>query len=173
MSRFPLRRDQATEVGSAAVPTSERVWHELSKASFAIVSYVTAAGEPRSSGVIYATVGRHLYVVTAPDSWKARLISDGDQVAVTVPVRRGGVLSLVAPIPPASISFHARAIVHPAGSLNIEMVSKKLASLVPAQRRTGCVLEFVPEGRFVTYGVGVSLKNMRDPAVAMGHVPVA
>jgi len=41
--------------------------------------------------------------------------ADG-RVAVTVLVRRGGILSLVAPIPLATISFHGTAVVRPAGS---------------------------------------------------------
>jgi hypothetical protein len=59
-------------------------------------------------------VGRRLYLVVAPDSWKARHITARGQVAVTVPVRRRGLLSLVLPMPPATVSFHAWAIVHPA-----------------------------------------------------------
>jgi len=160
---------------SASAPrlTSERVWRELEKATFAVVSHVTPAGKPRASGVMCAAVDGHLYVVTAADSWKARQIADGDEVAVTVPIRRGGLLSLVAPIPPATISFHATAMVHPAGSVRIESVSKKLASLVPQERRTGCLLELVPAGSFLTYGLGVSLQDMRKPAAALAHVPVA
>ena len=69
--------------------TSEQVWHELAKASFAVVSYVTPAGEPGSSGVVYKTVGRRLYLAVAPDSWKARHIKASGRVAVTVPVGRG------------------------------------------------------------------------------------
>ena len=49
-------------------------------------------------------VGRQLYLVVAPDSWKARHITARGQVAVTVPVRRRGLLSLVLPIPPATVS---------------------------------------------------------------------
>lgn len=153
--------------------SSEQVWHELARASFAVVSYVTPAGEPRSSGVVYKTVGQRLVLVTAADSWKARQIKAGGPVAVTVPVRRGGLLSLVLPIPPATISFHARAIVHAPGTVDIEALSKDLAALLPPKRRdTGCVIELVPEGAFLTYGVGVSLKNMLDPAAALAHVPV-
>lgn len=152
--------------------STEQVWAEVGKASFAIVSYVTPAGEPRSSGIVYAAEGRHLYLAVAPDGWKARQISDGQQVAVTVPVRRGGVLSLVMPIPPATISFHARAIVHPAGSLDLGSVSKKLLSLLPKDRSAATVLELVPEGTFLTYGIGVSLMEMRDPVVALTHVPI-
>ena len=136
------------------VLTTERVWNEIEKTSFAVISYVTPAGKPRSSGVVCAAVGHRLYVVIAADSWKARQICDGDEAAVTVPIRRGGVLSLVTPIPSATVSFHAKATVHPAGSVSIEKVSKKLASQLPKDRRgTGCLLELVPEGNFLTYGL--------------------
>lgn len=154
--------------------SSVQIWRALAEASFAVVSYVTPRGEPRSSGVVYKTVGRRLYLVVAPQSWKARHINDGGQVAVTVPVRRGGLLSLVLPIPPATISFHARAMVHPAGSVDIGTLSEDLASLLPAERRTkGCMIELIPEGLFVTYGLGVSLAQMRHPGAARARVPVS
>jgi hypothetical protein len=85
----------------------------------------------------------------------------------------GGILSLVAPIPPATISFHATAIVHPAGSRKARSVAKELASLLPAERRaSSCIIEIVPEGAFLTYGLGVSLLKMRTPAAARARVPV-
>src|SRR5215203_7544526 len=136
----------------AARPTSEQVWHQLSKASFAVIGYVTPAGEPRSSGVVYKTIGRRLYVAVAPDSWKARHVAVSRRVAVTVPVRRGGLLSLVAPIPPATISFHATAILPPADSPEVRSVLKELASLLPEERQaSACIIEVLPEGCFVTY----------------------
>ena len=157
----------------AARLTTEQVWHQLAKGSFAVLSHVTPAGEPRSSGVLYKTVGRRLYIAVAPDSWKARHVAASGRVAVTVPVRRGGLLSLVAPIPPATVSFHATAIVHPADSPEVRSVLKELASLLPAERRVSArILEVIPEGCFVTYGVGVSLTQMRDPAAARARVPV-
>ncbi len=153
--------------------TTEQVWHQLAKASFAALGQVTPAGEPRSSGVVYKTVGRRLYVAVAPESWKARHIAASRKVAVTVPVRRGGLLSLVAPIPPATISFHATAIVHPAGSPQVGSLLKELGSLIPAERRaSACIIEVVPEGEFLTYGLGVSLLKMRDPAAARARIPV-
>jgi hypothetical protein len=92
---------------------------------------------------------------------------------VTVPVRRGGILSLLAPIPPATVSFHATAIVHPAGSPEVGSLLKELASLLPAERRASAwVIEIIPEGAFLTYGVGVSLLKMRTPAAARARVPV-
>jgi hypothetical protein len=83
------------------------------------------------------------------------------------------VLSLVAPIPPASVSFHGIAIVHPAGSPEARSALEELGRLEPPERRTSAsVLEVVPEGTFLTYGVGVSLKKMLDPIAAQGHVAV-
>jgi hypothetical protein len=156
----------------AHAPDVAHVWHAISKASFAVISHVTPTGEPRSSGVVYGTAGRHLFVVTDPGSWKARQITDGARVAVTVPVRRGGLLAQLAPIPPATVSFPARVIVHPAGTVDLTSIDKRLGAMVPEQRRSGPVLELVPEGAFVTYGIDVSLRRMADPDAAEGRVPV-
>jgi len=174
MNRLGMAHGGVTSPASAPRLTTEQVWNELEKASFAVISHVTPKGKPRASGVVCAAAGRRLYVVTAPDSWKARQISDGDEVAVTVPIRRGGMLSLVAPIPPATVSFHARATVHPPGSVSIESVSKKLASMLPQNHAAvGCLLELVPDGNFLAYGLGVTLRDMAKPATALAHVPVS
>src|SRR6266545_5666069 len=150
---------------TAARLTTEQVWHQLAKASFAVLGYVTPAGEPRSSGVVYKAIGHRMYVAVAPDSWKAKHVPGTGRVAVTVLVRRGGILSLVAPIPPATISFHGTAIVHPAGSPQVRSLLKELGSLIPTERRaSGSIIEIIPEGAFVTYGLGVSLMKMRDLA---------
>jgi hypothetical protein len=153
--------------------TSDQVWRALAQASFAVVSYATPAGEPRSSGVVYAADGGRLYVAVASDSWKARHIVAGGRVAVTVPVRRGGLLSLLFPIPPATISFHGTAVVHPAGPVAGHGVPERLASLLPPERQaSSCLLEIVPEGEFLVYGLGVSLAQMRSPTAARARVPV-
>ena len=98
--------------------------------------------------------------------------ADG-RVAVTVLVRRGGILSLVAPIPPATISFHGTAVVHPAGSPQARSLLNDLGSLVPAERRASAsVLEITPVGAFRTFGIDVSLRAMLNPAAAQARVPV-
>ena len=154
--------------------TTEQVWNALAGASFAVVSYVTPGGEPRSSGVVYAVAGGRLYVAVAADSWKARHIAVTGRVAVTVPVRRGGLLALLFPIPPACVSFQGAATVYPPGPLADVPVPKQLAALLPAERQaTSRILEILPEGHFVTYGLGVSLMQMRSPAASRARVPVA
>ena len=164
--------DQASAVRVRV--SSKAVWQALAKASFAVLSHVNSTGEPRSSGVVYGIVDRRLYMAVATDGWKARQIATGQEVAVTVPVRRGGILSLLMPIPPATITFRATATVHAAGSLDVRSVSKELAKLVPEERKeSSCNIELVPKGQFLTYGIGVSLMDMRDPALARARVPVS
>ena len=166
----PVRSDSGVIAGRL---TSEQVWRTLSKASFAVLSQVTPAGQPRSSGVVYAIAGRRMYVAVASDGWKARHIAASGRVAVTVPVRRGGLLSLLFPIPPATVSFHGTAIVHPAGPIGAREVPKQLASLLPAERQaSSCLVEILPEDQFLTYGLGVSLMQMRNPSAARARVPV-
>ena len=67
----------ATTAGSG--PSTEQVGRSL-QGLFAIIGYVTPAGEPRSSGIVYAAEGRRLYLAVAPDGWKARQIRDDQQV---------------------------------------------------------------------------------------------
>ncbi len=154
--------------------TSADVWREIDKASFAIVAYATPAGEPRSSGVSFKSAGRRLYVAVGSDSWKARHIEASGRVSVTVPVRRGGILTLLLPIPPATVSFQATAIVHPAGPLSeFASLPKELVALLPVDRQTVVrIIELRPEGQFLTYGLGVSLMEMKQPEIAQGRVAV-
>lgn len=153
--------------------SSQAVWDELNKALFAVLSYVTPAGEPRASGVVYKAIGGRLYVPTDPDSWKARHIARSGRVAMTVLVRRGGLLSLVAPIPPATITFHGSAIVHLADAPEVRPLLDELKALLPDERREhAVVIEVTPEDTFVTYGIGVSLNQMRDSAAAGARVAV-
>jgi hypothetical protein len=161
-------------VGAARpVLTSAQAWRVIGKASFAVLSHVTPAGEPRSSGVVYKVSDGKLFVAVAPGCWKARHIAADGRVAVTVPVPRGGILSLVAPIPPATISFHGTAVVYPAGSPETLAMLQKMGSLVPPGRRAlACVVEIAPIGAFRAYGLGVSLRGMLNPAAAQARVPV-
>jgi hypothetical protein len=163
-----------TEIATSPCELScDEVWRTISKGSFLVLSFVNARGEPRSSGVVYATVRRHLYVVVQPDGCKARNIKDGQVVSVTVPVRKGGILSFLMPIPPATVSFHARAIVHAPGTLDPKSAAEFAPHHPEIARRTGCIIELVPEGQFLTYGIGVPLTSFRDPEAALRHAPTS
>ena len=132
MSKTGRQVEEKVAVGNGGRrrPSRDEIWRQIAKASFAVLSCVTPNGEPRSSGVVYTSGRGRLYVAVAPDSWKALHIPATGQVAVTVPVRRGGLMALLAPIPPATISFHARAVVHPSGHRYITSLLPDLAKLV-------------------------------------------
>lgn len=151
----------------------DTVWRAIAKASFAVVGYVTPAGRPRTSGVMYVAQDRRLYLSVDADSWKARHIHTGDQISVTVTVHRGGPLALLIPIPPATVTFHARAKVYPATSATPgQLPDKLLKRLPPATREHVRLIELTPQGEFVTYGIGVSLRGMATPATARGRAAV-
>lgn len=150
--------------------TARDVWHAVSRASFAVLSHVTPAGAPRSSGIVYAVSGDRMLVAVAKDSWKARHIGTDGKVAVTVPIRRGGLMSLLLPIPPATVSFPAVATIHSGETL---CRIPGLAKLVPPERWASCVIvDIRPTGHYVTYGLGVPLLRMRDPARSRARIPV-
>ncbi len=62
---------------------------------------------------------------------------------------------------------------HPASTLQTGTLLERLGSLLPRERRgSAAVIEIVPEGAFVTYGIGVPLREMRDTVLARARVPV-
>jgi hypothetical protein len=168
----------AKSFGTPAAPAPSRltladVWREIERTSFAVLSWTTPRGEPRSSGIVYGAAHRKIYVAVAPDSWKARQIVTGQRAALTVTVRRGGLLSLIFPIPPATISFQAKVRVHPSGTLDLAQVSPSLKKLLPEERKAAaCILELTPERGFLTFGIGVSLSDMRKPELSTARVAI-
>jgi len=89
------------------------------------------------------------------------------------PCNSGGLLSLLFPIPPATISFAAEATVHPGTSVLDSPRLTTLAALVPPERRSASTLiEIRPTGNYVTYGIGVPLAKMRDTTRSRARVPV-
>ena len=123
--------------------TTRHVWRALGKASFAVVGYVTPSGARVRAGSL---TDRRAAALRGgrTRSWKAKHIAVGREVAVTVPVRRGGILALVAPIPPATVSFHATAIVHPPGAPEVRSLLEQLTSLLPVKRQDLASVAIIP-----------------------------
>lgn len=161
-----MSNDIATQPGATRL-TSDAAWAALDKASSGVLAYVTPAGEPRAACVVYKVVDGRIYVAVAPDSWKARHIAVNGHVAFTALVPRGGLLRLLFPIPPASISLHGTAVVHPPDDPTMRPLLDVLKPLLPPERAaSSALLEITPVGEFVNYGIGVPLTKMRDPAIA-------
>lgn len=156
-----------------ATVTTDALWRRVEKKTFAVMSWVTPAGQARSAGIMYRAVDQVVYVGVDDDSWKARHIALNEWVSMTVLVRRGGLLSLVAPIPPATISFRGTAVVHPQEAL--ATLPKVVEKLLPSggSKEKFRIIEIRPAGDFVTYGIGVSLRTMLRPEEASGRAPVS
>jgi hypothetical protein len=159
--------DQAGTGGAiAARLTSE----SLARATRPVRGGGTPPTGSRGRAAWYADGGR-LYVAVASDSWKPGISGPagwcGDRTGPA-----GRPLSLLLPIPPATVS-HGTAVVHPAGPVADHAVPQQLASLLPPERQaTSCIIEILPEGQFMVYGLGVPLARMRSTAAARARVPV-
>ena len=154
---------QAAVPDAADIEQIERVERAIAARSFAVLSTVSAAGFPHGAGVIYAPVGRTLFVHTMRSSRKARNIAADDRVAVVVPVRR-------LPVgPPFTVQFQGTAAV-------LDMDDPEIVAHLGAGRLRaiaghgaldepdGCFLRIRPTRTVHTYGIGVSaLALARDP----------
>jgi len=155
--------------------TSQRVWTTLARQSFLVVAMVNRRGEGRSVGVSPAVDGDTVWFAAHGTDWKVDHLRHQPEVSLTVPVRRGGVLALVAPIPPATITCRATAEVLPVDRAPATVRRRLLMGQdVEKAVAAGTVMvRLTPHGDFVTYGVGVPLRTMLDTERARGRVPVA
>ena len=157
-----------------ANPTQEQVWSELDKNLFAVVGMVTARQEARTAGIVYIVRDRRLYFGTSKDAWKTRHIAQNGHVSVTVPIAKSIPLMPWIKIPAATITFAGEASVHAAAAVEPDLLRALFRGMAedPEQVARTAVVEITPVGDFVTYGVGVSLMQMRFPEKARGRVAV-
>ena len=158
----------------AAPIGSDLVWTEIEKRSFAVLSYVNPKGQARSSGIVYVAIDRVLYVRVAKDSWKAKHILRNPHVALNVTIAKRVPFMPWIKIPDATIAFSGTARVIPMSDLDPKLVETLTGRLIEQHGTIAdnCIIEIRPAGHFATYGVGVSLLDMRDPQKARGRAPV-
>lgn len=154
--------------------SSEQVWQVIEKELFAVLGMVTARGEARTAGVVYVVRGHKLVVATGQDTWKARHIAANPHVSVTIPIAKRIPLMPWIKIPAATITFSGTARVFPARDASPNLLRAVLRQAAQDEEvlANTCLIEVTPEKEFVTYGVGVPLMRMRDPALARGRTPV-
>lgn len=168
--------DECTEVFMPAPVTTALVWAEINRRFFAVLSYVTPHGEARSAGVIYVVQRGRLYLRADTDSWKARHIRLNPNVALNVTIPKRVPLMPWIRIPEATIAFHGTARVIDANAADKTLVQALARATAHGDAESlprMCFIEVTPAGHFATYGVGVSLRDMRDPQKARGRVPIA
>lgn len=136
---------------------------------------VTAGHEARTVGILYAVGDHKLYFITGSDTWKARHIAANPHVSVTIPIAKRVPIMPWLKIPQATITFQGTARICGASEAMPDLLQKLLGPMADdsALIAGSCLVEIIPTGEFVTYGVGVRLIEMRDPNKARGRAPVA
>ncbi len=148
--------------------TANQIWPYIEKWPFGVLSFVTPKGESRSAGVMYKVKDRALYVITGPDTWKARHIRANPHVSMTVTVQRLPIR--VRQAPPAVITFSGMAVVMEMDEVDPEMRRQLMRGVDDIGDM--CVVRIEPYGNFVTYGIGIPMMQMRQPEKALARVPV-
>ena len=154
--------------------TTAQVWNEIKKEIFAVLGMVTAKGEARTVGIVYAVHAEKIYIATGLESWKVRHIQSNPNISITVPIAKRIPFLPWIKIPAATITFSGKAKILDPAVVGKDVLFSLLRGLEKDEEMlaTMGVIEIVPVGEFVTYGVGVSLMEMRDTQKARGRVSV-
>lgn len=155
--------------------TADQVWQELEKETFGVLGMVNAAGEARTVGILFVVRERKLYISSAKDAWKVRYVESNPAISMTIPITKRVPLMPWIKIPPATITFQGIGRVLAPQVLSPEIVAASLGGDVaadPERLDLVSIIEVAPQGEFVTYGVGISLSDMRFPEKARGRAPV-
>ena len=151
------------------LPTNaDEIWPYVERWPFGVLSFVNPKGESRSAGVMYKVKDRKLYVLTGPDTGKVKHIRANPNVSMTVTVPRLPIR--IRQAPPAVITFSGLGTV-----LTMDEIDPDLrAALTRGVDDLGdtCVIQVEPAGRFVTYGIGIPMWQMRQPERSLARVPV-
>lgn len=158
-----------------ATLTSEQVWREVEKHMFAVLGFVTARGEARTTGIVYLARDRHIYITTWKDAWKAKHIAANPRVSLTITIPKRIPFLPWVRIPDATITLQGHATLHapaevPAGIPQALIKGLQLGPEDPMPHLA--VIRIKPHGEFLTYGIGVPMGTMRNPKAASGRAPV-
>lgn len=154
--------------------TSDQVWRELEKHSFAVLGYVTPHGEARTTGIVNTVRERQIYITTSRNAWKARHVGSNPHVSLTVTITKRIPFVPWIQIPAATITFAGEASVHALNEVPPEIPRMLLRGLElgPEDQQEISVIKGRPLGEFLTYGFGVPLLVMRRPENAKGRAAV-
>lgn len=154
--------------------TPDQVWRNIDRHLFAVLGMVTPKGEARTVGVVYVVADHKLYIGTQKAAWKVKHIAQNPHVSLTITIAKRIPLLPWIEIPAATISFAGLARVREHHEVTPEVLRKLYRGVVKdeAALAAACVIEVVPQGEFLTYGVGIPLMEMRFPEKARGRAAV-
>jgi len=151
--------------------TFDMVLKELKRRNFGVLSTMTKDGRSHSAGVFYSVSPSarplEIYVMTRTKLKKARNIRANPNVSFVVPLRR----RLLTFVPPPCIQFQGQAeIVDWKDKVALEafrasFMGRMILNMYDDMYRRGdtsiCFLRITPDPTIFTYGVGVSLWEMK------------
>ncbi|MEE8355932.1 MAG: pyridoxamine 5'-phosphate oxidase family protein [Anaerolineales bacterium] len=154
--------------------STDIVWDVIEKEFFAVLGMVTKESETRSTGIVYTVNDNKLYIGTGLESWKTHHIRLNPEVSITIPIPKRIPLIPWIKIPQATISFSGTARIIPAVEAEHDILHSVYRHMADDQElmKESCLIEVIPKGDFLTYGVGISLMEMRNPELARGRAPV-
>lgn len=151
-----------------------QVWQEINKQLFSVLGMVTPNGEARTVGIVYVEDDGKLYISSQKQAWKVRHIAQNPHVSLTVPIHKRIPFLPWIKIPAATITFAGEAQLLNYDQTSSSTIQKLFRGMEfsAEERDKLAIIEVTPVGNFITYGVGVSLSEMRDPQMARGRVAV-
>ena len=154
--------------------TSDQVWEVIEKQNFGVLGMVTAKHEARTTGIVYILGGRRLYIGTWTSMWKVRHVKQNPHVSVTVPIHKRVPFMPWIKVPAATITFCGKADVIAALDAPRKLLERLYHGVASDEQKMArySLIEVTPVGEFLTYGIGMSMLDMRDPQKARKRVPV-
>ena len=151
--------------------TSNQIWKEIEESNFGVLGMVTRDSEPRTVGIMYVVDNRKLYFGAKDTAWKTRHIAHNPHVSLTVPIPRRVPLMPWIKVPATTITFSGIAKILKQGEIGPRLLQKLYRH--EEGREEWCAIEVTAEKDFITYGVGISVLQMRFPEKSRARVPVA
>jgi hypothetical protein len=154
--------------------TTEIVWNAIQKELFAVIGMVTENKQSRTVGILYIVHERKFYIGTGLRSWKARHIAKNPTVSMTIPIAKRIPVAPWVKIPQATITFSGTATLIPGVDADPDLLRAVFRHKAEDSEfmKDTCLIEVVPEGEFITYGVGIPLIKMSQPELSRGRAPV-
>lgn len=150
--------------------SSDQVWREIEKNTFGVLGMVTPQSQSRTVGIVYVVDNRKLFIGAQTTAWKTKHIVQNPNVSMTIPIARNVPLMPWIKVPATTITFAGIARI-----LSQEEVSTELLQRLYRHeegRADWCAIEVSPQKDFITYGLGISVLQMRFPERARGRAEV-
>lgn len=154
---------------------AQHVWDVIDKQQFAVLGMVTLQHAARTVGIVYIIDKHRLYISSHKDAWKVRHIAQNPNVSLTVPISKRIPFLPFIKIPAATVTFSAEARILKSADVSLRIRKRLYRQRADDQQLLAetAIIEVMPHGEFLTYGIGMPVWQMADTKKARGRVSVA